>query len=57
MNFYHPFFPVYSTYSTIPFANAHLPHHGEKFCTKERRINFVPLCVITLYDSTISDVL
>ena len=22
---------------TIPFATAHLPHHGEKICTKEKR--------------------
>ena len=27
----------------IPLAYAHLPHHGEKFCTKERRIYFVHL--------------
>ena len=26
--------------SSIPFAFAHLPHHGEQFCIKERRIGF-----------------
>ena len=42
MNLYHP-----NPYSILPLA--HLPHHGEKFCTKERRIGFGPLGVITLY--------
>ena len=30
------------------YACAHLPQHGEKFCTKRRRIGFGPLGVITL---------
>ena len=30
------------------YACAHLPQHGEKFCTKRRRIGFGPLGVITI---------
>ena len=41
INFYHP-----SPQYPIPFAYAHLPHHGGQFCTKERRIGFGPLGVI-----------
>ena len=44
MKLYHPS----SLYPLSP-AYVHLPHHGKKFCTKERRIFFVYLGVINLW--------
>ena len=49
MNFYHP-----SRQYPVPFAYTHLLHHSEKFCTKERRIGYGPLGVISFYYSMAS---
>ena len=51
MKFYHPFFLL-----PTPFAYAHLPHHGENVCTKERRIGFGPLGIITLFFANCSKI-
>ena len=44
VKFYHHSFQY-----PFPLVYAYLPHHGENFCTKKRRIGFSHLGIITLW--------